>query len=121
MSSTQGRAVRVSCYIRALALLKTVEATVRSFAKTSNTALQDRLRPLVEQSGLDLGRLEAHMVRDLTSSRPSDQGEEDFQDLESLAKRKLRLLDELEVSESGTKLVSMPVFENKWFGFLLQL
>ena len=62
------------------------------------------------------------MVRDLTSSgKPTDGvADEEFQDLESLAKRKLKLMDQLEEVSTESKLVSMAVFENKWFGFLLQ-
>ena len=127
MSTGQRSAVRLSCYVRSLALLRTVESTVRSFAKTCNSALKDRLDREVEallstNTSLYIDRVESQMVRDLTSSsKPTDGvADEEFQDLESLAKRKLKLMDQLEEVSTESKLVSMAVFENKWFGFLLQ-
>ena len=62
------------------------------------------------------------MVKDLTSpgkQTATSDPHHDFQDLESLAKRKLKNLEELQenISEATVKLVSMEHFEKKWFGF----
>ena len=114
MSTGQRSAVRLSCYVRSLALLRTVESTVRSFAKTCNSALKDRLDREVEallstNTSLYIDRVESQMVRDLTSSgKPTDGvADEEFQDLESLAKRKLKLMDQLEEVSTESKLCSL--------------
>ena len=62
------------------------------------------------------------MVKDLTSpgkQTVTSDPHHDFQDLESIAKRKLKNLEELQenISEAAVKLVSMEHFEKKWFGF----
>jgi len=122
--------VALGCYLRALALLKTVEATVLTFAKTSNTLEQADLEAKIEQLasdqiGFDRAQVQAQMIRDITGGAAHSpvETEQDFQDLESLAKRKLKVMEDLETTKEDnqeSKFVSMTAFENKWFGFMLK-
>lgn len=119
------------CFVRALVLLKTVEATVISFASKANNTSQGYLNAEIEKlrsknniSHEELNHIKCEMTKDIfnryNTSNVKTTDPKEFVDLGSSKNQKVLPAHEDKMSQylNVCQMCNITEFENTWFGFL---
>ena len=140
LSKDHKKTTAAFCFVRTFVLLRTVESSVKSFAKRSNDANKKAAKDAIEKLGLkpeEVDRIELFASLDVfnrgggggaSGDEKADKGKEDFEDLGRSVRQKAIEESYREKGEEGLDeemdaaraLRNVDNFEKHWFMFIVE-